>query len=117
MSAESDLYAALSGSPAVVGLVSLRIYPDAIPEECQLPAIVFSRSGGEKIYGLDNSIHAERVRLRVVAWGLTRTSADSVASAVCSALIGAGLPPDMQDAAFDDQVGNFSSIVETDWWS
>jgi len=41
MSAESELYAALSGHAALTALVSTRIYPDAIPEDQPLPAVVY----------------------------------------------------------------------------
>jgi hypothetical protein len=47
MSAETELYAALSGAAGITALVGSRIYPDAIPEEVALPALVFSRQATE----------------------------------------------------------------------
>lgn len=116
MSAESDVYAALAGDVALAALVNGRIFPDAIPEESPLPAIAFVRAGGEKFYGLDNSLHAERVRMRIVCWAETRTAANEVGDAVTEALMSADLPPDTPDADFAESVGDFASVIETDWW-
>lgn len=117
MSAETDIYAALAGDAALAALVNGRVYPDTIPEECPLPAIAFIRSGGEKFYGLDNSLHAERVRMRIVCWAETRTAANEVGDAVTEALLAADLPPDTPDADFAESVGEFAAVVETDWWN
>lgn len=43
----------------LAALVADRIYPDTVPEECPLPALAFVRTGGEKFYGLDDSLHAK----------------------------------------------------------
>lgn len=117
MSAETDIYAAMAASPELAGLVAARIYPDSIPEECALPAIAFVRAGGEKFYGLDNALHAERVRMRVVCWAETRTAANEVGDAVTDALVAAGLPPATPDADYAESVGEFASVIETDWWN
>ena len=116
MSAETDIYAALAASTELAWLVAARIYPDAIPEECPMPAIAFVRVGGEKFYGLDNALHAERVRVRIVCWAETRTAANEIGDAVTEALVTAGLPPATPDADYAESVGEFSSVIETDWW-
>lgn len=116
MSAESDVYAALANDAGLSALVAGRIFPDAIPEESPLPAIAFVRAGGEKFYGLDNSLHAERVRMRVVCWAETRTAANAIGDAVTAALLAADLPPDTPDADFAESVGDFASVIEADWW-
>ena len=117
MSAESEIYAAMIASTELAALVSTRIYPDSIPEECPLPALAFVRTGGEKFYGLDNTLHAERVRMRVVCWAETRTVANEVGDAVTDALVSAGLPPATPDADYAESVGEFASVIETDWWN
>lgn len=117
MSAETDIFAILSATSPVTDIVSSRIYPDAIPEKQPLPAVVMSRNGGERFFGLDNSIHAERVRMRIVCWADTRGVADQVSAAIGAALLAAGYQPEIEDAAIDAEVGSYAGIVETDWWS
>ena len=117
MSAESEVYAALAADTDLAALVADRIYPDTVPEECPLPALAFVRTGGEKFYGLDDSLHAERVRMRVVCWAETRTAANEIGDAVTAALVAAGLPPATPDADFAESVGEFAAVIETDWWN
>lgn len=66
MSAETDIYAALAGDAALAALVWKNLsghHPGRMPA----PRHRFHPvPGGEKFYGLDNSLHAERVRMRVV---------------------------------------------------
>ena len=86
MSAETELYAALSGAAGITALVSNRIYPDAIPEEVALPALVFSRLSTEPVVSISGQKFAETVRFQITAWGVTRTAADAVAVQVENAL-------------------------------
>ena len=44
MSAEANLYSALTARAALTALVGNRIFPDVIPEDCALPAIVYQRA-------------------------------------------------------------------------
>ena len=45
MSAETALYAVLSAYAPLTALVSTRIFPDAIPEDKALPAVVYGNEG------------------------------------------------------------------------
>ena len=117
MSAETEIYAALAASTELMEMVGGRIFPDSVKDEHPLPAIAFVRVGGEKFYGLDGTLHAERVRMRVVCWAETRTVANEVGDAVTDALVVAGLPPATPDADYAESVGEFASVVETDWWN
>ena len=81
MSAESELYAALSGHAALTALVSTRIYPDAIPEDKPLPAVVYSTEAATPEWCLNDTAAATAYRFRIVAWSTTRTSAKAVGDA------------------------------------
>lgn len=117
MSAESDTYAAVAQDPAVIALVGGRIKPDFLPEKMSLPAITYMRVGGERHYNLDSSVHAERVRMRFVAWAVTRTAANEIGEAVAAALNAAGYAPAPPDSDFDEETYELAAIVETDWWN
>lgn len=113
MSAESQIYAALSGAVAVTSLVSDRIYPDAIPEDKSLPAIVYSRTGTDPYITLAGVRFAEDVHSQVVAWAETRTAADAVGDAAEAALRLAGFTVAGRSAAFDGEIGLFATTIET----
>ncbi len=117
MSAESELYAALSGHAPLTALVSTRIYPDAIPEDKALPAVVFSRAGTDPVFTVHGLAVAETVRFQIAAWGATRTAAQTAADAVQGALNAAKFPPVNRSSAFDGELGLYADVVETDWFT
>jgi hypothetical protein len=116
MSAETELYAVLSGSAGIGALVSTRIYPDAIPEDQALPALVFARTGTESIIALDGSKIAETARLSISAWATTRTSAEAIADAVETALDTALHPAENRVSGFDGELGLFAATLECSWF-
>ena len=116
MSAESDLYGVLAGYAPLTALVSTRIYPDAIPEDQALPAVVYSTESAAPEWCLNNSIAATPYRFRIAAWGTTRTAAKAVGDAIVAALIAAGQPYDNRFSGFDADVGQFADVVEITWW-
>ena len=116
MSAESDLYAVLAGSAGLAALVSTRIYPDAIPEDKPLPAVVYSAESSAPEFCLDNSLAAVAIRFRIVAWGVTRTVAAQAGDQIVAALALAGVPYDNRFSGFDGEVGNYADVTEITWW-
>lgn len=116
MSAESALYSILSGHAGLTALVSTRIYPDAIPEDKPLPAVVYSTESSVPEVCLNNSVAAEQSRFRIVGWGTTRTSAAAVGDQIITALRAAGVPEDNRFSGFDAEVGQFADVTEITWW-
>lgn len=116
MSAESDLYAALTADVALAALVGERIYPDAIPQDEALPAVVFA-SRAEPDFGLDNTLLATRTVISIGCWGATRTSATAVADAVKAVLVAQDLTWSGPDNGFDPEVGAYSATIDTDIWT
>lgn len=116
MSAETDLYAALSGRAPLTALVGSRIYPDAIPEGDALPAVVYQRAGTEPITTIGNVTLAEQVRFGITAWSETRLSADAVADEIAAAIAGAINPMSDRSSGFDAECGLYAVTVECDWW-
>lgn len=116
MSAETQLYAALSGRTELTELVGTRIYPDAIPENSPLPAVVYVRSSTNPTYTIGGTLVCEDVRLSVTAWAPTRTEAEAVADQIRSAIDGAGHPIADRASGFDNEVGLFAVTIETDWF-
>lgn len=117
MSAETELYAALSGRAGLTALVSTRIYPDAIPENAALPAVVYVRSNTSPYYTIGGILVAEDVKFAITAWSESRTNAEAVADQIQLALDGAGNPITDRSSGFDAEVGLFAVTIETDWFS
>lgn len=112
MSVETDFYALLSGSAGVTALVADRIYPDAMPEKCAYPAVVFSRAGTVPVYLISGSMAAAEINLSVGCWSETRTQADQVADAVQAALAGSEFVIGRRDGAFDPETGLIATLIE-----
>ena len=91
MSAETELYAALSGAPAVTALVSTRIYPDAVPQEQTVPSIAYARTDTEYVITIHSGVpQGEFATFEVVCMAEARDLADAVADAAIAALGAAG---------------------------
>lgn len=90
MSAETLLYAALSGAAGVTALVSTRIYPNVRPQDSAVPCIVYDRSGTQVIQSIGGAVLATVASMDVTAISATRAECESVANAAQSALVTAG---------------------------
>lgn len=116
MSAETTLYATLAAHAPLAALVgagdAARIYPDALPEECDYPSVVFSRAATEPVSTIHGSVHGAFVTLSVSCWGNTRAEADAAADAVESALLASKEIPMARAAAFDDAMQLHATTLE-----
>jgi len=104
VSAETELYAALNVA-GVTSLVSSRIYPDALPEDCGYPAIVFARTNTTPVVSIGSQHFVDFVDFGISVWGKTRTQADEVAVAMEVALRTAGHQITNREAGFDPDTG------------
>lgn len=111
MSVESDFYGLLSGAGGVTALVSTRIYPDVLPEECVYPAIVFSRSRTDRIVSISGQFFGADVDITVGCWAKTRATADSVAAAVLAALPAGTWTTPGPEAAYDPETGLYATTL------
>lgn len=116
MSAESELYAALTGLPALTALVSTRIYPDAIPEDVTLPAVVTARQGTEPVIGIGGVKFGEFAQMIVSAWAPTRTLAESIGDQITEALRIAGNPVTNRAGSYDEETGFFAVTIDVTWF-
>lgn len=116
MSAESALYSALSGASGLTALVGTRIYPDVIPEDADLPAVVYQRAGTSPVTTIGNVTVAENIRFVITAWAETRTAADAVAVEIGPALAAAENPAVDRSTGYDPECGLYAATVDVDWW-
>lgn len=116
MSAESDLFSALTARPALTALVGSRIYPDIIPEGAALPAVVYQRSSTSPVTTIGSVRVAEDVRFGISAWAISRADADTVADEVAAAIAASSNQVVDRTHGYDTEVWLYAATVEVDWW-
>jgi hypothetical protein len=87
MNVREAIYSKLSGTSAITALVDYRIYPAALPQGVEYPAISYdliTQEPGARAMGQDPALYY--YRFQVSSWGQTLASAQSVADAVITAL-------------------------------
>ena len=84
MSAESDLYSALTANAGVTALVSTRIYPNRVPLGTVYPAIGYSMITS----GLVGSSNCQESRIQVDMFSETYSNCKSVRDAVLAVVNG-----------------------------
>jgi hypothetical protein len=82
MSAEAELYTALTGATGVTDLVSTRIYPNRVPLGTDYPAIGYSTITGAKIA----SNNCKETRVQVDCFAETYSATKSVKDAVLAVI-------------------------------
>jgi len=112
MSAETQLYAALSAYAGLSALVSTRIYPDVLPERAAYPAVVFSRERTVPIRSISNHYFGADVAMQIGCWAASRSAADAVAVAVAAALTAAGLAEQGRTAGYDPETDLYATVLE-----
>lgn len=88
MNAEKVINYLLSNDVTVSGLVADRIYPRQLPENPDLPAIVYTRVSGPLVQSLQGSSHLAHPRIQVDVFTDQYDEAKALAMAVKNALIG-----------------------------
>lgn len=114
MSAETEVYAALSGHAGLTAIVSTRIYPDVLPEKTIYPAVVFSRESTNPIRSISGHYFGADVSLQVGCWGNTRTEADAAGTQAEAALIASGMFPRGKNSGYDPETDLYASIIEVE---
>ena len=80
------LIAKLLADSGVLALVATRVYPGVRPQAEPLPAIVYNMISANPSYSDDGEDGIEEARIQLDCWGVTYSSAKTVARAVKAAL-------------------------------
>lgn len=111
MSAESAVYAALSGAAGVVAIASTRIFHDAREQKTDLPAVIYVRTGTNFDVNVHGAVDLMRTTLAVMSFALTRAAVEALADACQAALIAAYMTPVERVSDFDPESEIFSSTL------
>lgn len=112
MSAEETLYAMLSGSSSLAGMVGQAVYPDAAPQDIEKPYVVFSRMSTEPVNTIHGANVGNFVSLHCVGWAATKSEAEAVGDAIVAALADGGEVPTGRTGDFDEDTGDFFSAID-----
>lgn len=86
MQLEEALYSYLSGYAGLSSLVSNRVYPVLLPQDCQLPAVTYQRVSGPRVHCQGGDPGIAHPRIQVSCWAVTYSAARSIAAQVIAAL-------------------------------
>lgn len=118
MSAETQLFAALSGYVPLAGLVGTRIFPVSIPENRPLPSVVFTRTSSDPTYTIGGVLICEDVHFSITAWAETQSDAEAIADQIDAALAATGNNKQDRSSGYDQESGLCGATIEIDWfWS
>lgn len=116
MSAESDFRALLTAAAGVTAMVpAARIAQNVVEQGVDTPYIVFTAQHAP-LYGLDNSLHANQVQVRVECWADDAGTADAVADAVLAALLADGRVVTLRATGADPELGLDATVLTAEWW-
>ena len=117
MSAETILYAALSGAGGIAALVGDRIYPGLLPQGKAIPALVYRRADTEYITTIHSSTpRGSRVEMEVMAIASTNGAAEAIGDAVEVALAAALIVPTGRRPEIIPEVEEHLSIISCVVW-
>lgn len=111
MSAEEDLYTALSGHSGLDALVDGRIHVDKRDEDEDLPSVVYQHPGTSYINTIHGTVAATITTLGVSCVGASRADAEAVAAQVLAAVNGDFVPRDRASDYDPETQYHFTTIT------
>ncbi len=86
MSLETGIYARLSGYANLVSLVSLRIYPEVLPQDCPFPAVSYHKVSETPEHAMSSEAGVRSSRIQVSSFAETYTGVKAILTQVKAAL-------------------------------
>lgn len=117
MSAETQLYAALSAAGSVSSIVGTRIYPDVVPQEQPLPAIAYVRTETEFLRTIHGDVLGETAQIEIWCMAENRMDAESLAEAVEAACVSTGFMPTGRRAELDAETQTWATVLAVEFFS
>jgi hypothetical protein len=116
MSPEELVVATLNAAAPVTALVGDRIFPDEIPQERALPAIVYRRAATDPRFTLNDTLAATRALMRLSCWATSRLQAETIGDAAVAALVAQKIMPVGRDGFSDPETGEEAALLEVEVW-
>lgn len=116
MSAEVELYSALSSDTDVANEVDGRIYPDVAPQDSALPGIVFARISTEYVNTIHGTSVATRTSLDIWCTAETRIGAEELCDIVEPVVRAADFMTTGRRAEFSAEQQIWAAVLSVDFW-
>ena len=116
---QTDIYTVLSMDATIKGVCGDRIYPQRMPQNAAVPAVVYTINDITPVKSLSGESGLDNVTVEITCWAKSYTAAHLLATAVRSAFVASGrafLTGSLQDAE-DEETRNFGVIMLLDAWS
>jgi hypothetical protein len=116
---QTDIYDVLTGSASVTGIAGSRIYPKRIPQNGQVPAVVYTINDITPVRSLSGESGLDSGIVEIICWAKDYTTAHLLAAAVRSAFVASGiaaLTGRFQDVE-DKDTRNFGVTMRLNAWS
>lgn len=111
---EDGLYTYLMAQTAITNLIGTRLYPDKLPQDPSLPALVYNNVGGSPVNQYNGPAALESTRFQIDAFAQTSRDARLLIDAVRVALESyrGSMGSHRVDAIFviDHAVGDFDDV-------
>ena len=111
MSAEENLYTALSSDGGVTALVGNKIFADKISQDTERPCIVYQRDSTEPTNTIMSTTVGEFINFTIVIHSDGRANADAIAAAIKTPLYAADFWQTDQSAGFEPELDANSVAV------
>lgn len=79
---ETILYSLLAGDAAIAAIVGTRIYPNFIPQDADLPALIYQQISGYRHHTNAGALGLAVPRVQINCWAVTYAAADDLADKV-----------------------------------
>lgn len=108
MSMETSLVEHLENHAGMAALIGDRIYPRRMPDETELPCVVYQRIGTTPDVGL-GAVLQRRARFRFTPWAKLATEVTDVAAQLKDALELTRIPPDIDRILPDNEADRYDN--------
>lgn len=116
---QEDIYKVLSESSPVSAIVQSRIYPQRIPQNGAVPAIVYTIDDLTPVRSLTGESGLDNASVEIICWAKDYSAAHRLATAVRDAFSDSGkavMTGNMQDVE-DEETHNFGVLMNMNAWS
>ncbi len=113
MTAETDLYSALSGDSSVTAIVGTKIFSDIPDEGESAPFIFFERLDTDMVYSIHSGVPiAQMAQMAVVCYSDTREQAESIGDLCVTAASNSGFVYVGRQGEYDPESKLFAAAIQ-----
>ena len=113
---EAAVYSILSNNTDVTGLVSTRIYPELLPQDCALPAVTYARISTMRHSAMEADPNFAETRMQISSWSSSFSVVQNLSDKVRLAFwrfTGSTASVTIEDVWPENETQLYDSVTET----